>query len=353
MDSPLSDAMKWSSTITTSASSVSSTIQDASEGFHGYRRSTVAPFILHDLKKSETCAFPNLLGALLQDCCADSDAPGVSTHPRAAPSNNPTPPQSPSLSMKTETPHALYPAREDVKHEGGTLVASNNDKTLGPKLLDACLDMVLNTCKDEKLHGLLKVLCETEGKGKPRYAPFVQFANYALTKLESELGTTPNLKAMSDFKILFHVNDSKAVQSSGTGEPPESMDNPSKDTTHIPDIVLVPLATVQRAHAKEGCTYPEATSLCIQARSHPFSPREVLATVEMKWQYDPIRAELPQKYQVELGNYIQPINLSTMSVPLSETLFSGNDNSNDNSTASKAPSIAPIIPGESALIDTP
>ncbi|KAG8739441.1 hypothetical protein FRC10_005613, partial [Ceratobasidium sp. 414] len=248
MDSPLSDAMKSSSTITTSASSVSSAIQDASEGFYGYRRSTVAPFILHDLKKSETCAFPNLLGAFLQDCCADSDAPDVSTHPVAAPSNNPTPPQSSSLPMKTEIPHAPYPALEDVKHEGGT----HNDKTLGPKLLGACLDMVLNTCKDEKLRGLLKVLCETEGKGKPRYVPFVQFANYALTKLESELGTTPKLKAISDFKILFHVNDSKAVQSSGTGEALESIDNRSKDTTHIPDIVLVPLATVQRAHAKEG-----------------------------------------------------------------------------------------------------
>ncbi|KAG9080253.1 hypothetical protein FRC06_006892, partial [Ceratobasidium sp. 370] len=357
----------------TTASNVASA---TSGGFRDYKRSTVGPFVLHDLKKSETCTFSSLLEVLLQSCRADSDAPDVSTQPGVSSPNNPPPVQSPPLSMETETPQAQDPAQEDNKYEGETLVTSDRDKTLRPgdKLLDTCLSLVLNTCEDEDLRRLLKVFCETRGKEKPRYIPFVRFANYALAKLESDLGATPELKPTSDFKILFHVNDSKAVRSSdtpksskrarqsseGTGEPSKSSGEPSKgaepppkDMQRIPDIVLVSLAAVQRAHAKKGCTYGDAMDLCLQPGSDGFSPREILATLEMKWQYDPMRAELPRKYRMGLANQIPPIDLSKMSIPTPKILIVGNDNSNDDSNAAHAPSVTSVIPAEPMVVDTP
>ncbi|KAG9076349.1 hypothetical protein FRC06_009552 [Ceratobasidium sp. 370] len=317
--------------------SVSSAIQGDSGGFSTPTRSLADPAILDILRKFEECHIDNLLRALLKACQADTEPAG------AGPVVSIQPPPS---SMETVDP----PQGGDQREDHG-LPSSDSDTTInGGDLLEKYLTFVLEVCEDEQLRELLNQFCTLEAKQLGRYPLFVKFANYALDKLYSSFGETPGLRRLPDTKILFHQHNER------------KMPNKSDSVTRLPDLVLVSLAAVRRVYSKPDCDYQAAMRLCVKEESEEpeepkekrkgkpkgkreekfpaFSAREMLSTIELKWNYSPVKSELPSSYTTGQADPVSAIHFPTMNYSRGQNSqgFGGNSSVENLPPASGTPS---------------
>ncbi|CAE6432659.1 unnamed protein product [Rhizoctonia solani] len=170
--------------------------------------------------------------------------------------------------------------------------STDTARPLQHKLVHDCLREVLPLCGDPDLQQFLTEY-KNAGKDKSRYAPFVRLANRALQIL---VPLRPQgIRTASGLEVLFNVNHPKRI--SGMGG------------SWSPDVVLVSLSSAKRIHDDPNGDWDHIIN------EYSFSPPDglewpdVLASVELKWNYHPVLSEKPAQYDNNL-TIIEPLSIS-------------------------------------------
>ncbi|CAE6387009.1 unnamed protein product [Rhizoctonia solani] len=277
--------------ISSSQSYTSSSSHAVSDRFGSYDEE-LAPFILADLRDSESCNVDQFLAVFLERCRA-TDPPTDPTTSRI--------PQSVGSSQNHSPPSdTTVTERSTGNSETTTNLTSLPPDPEGPvrfppashELLDPCLQQILPICGDSEIRDFIAEY-QASYKEVPRYNPFVKLANRGLNCVKSF--KFPGLREASALDVLFHTNDKKGVDGQG-------------DISRFPDIVVVSLASAKRAHSN----FTENRETCVQDHDsesrHQFKWADVLISAEMKWYRPTLNFEQPSTYtDTALKCSIEPI----------------------------------------------
>ncbi|CAE6415866.1 unnamed protein product, partial [Rhizoctonia solani] len=280
-------------------------------------RDQVDPSILADLMKSQHCDVETLLRVFLK-LCRDQPLPSESIPPSDL---NPSTPRLPSTDSSPDgSPGSVITARPSnssgstPKHTSPNPNTENQsaDPPAQPEFFERCLTAVLPLCQNQELLNLLDEV-KHAGKETQRYIPLTRFLNHALGLLASL--ALPGIRPVSDLNVLFVVNDPKHVY----WRPGSSH--------RVPDLALLSLGTVKQVYQTSECNWDAiAKGVCLSGKRHKEAKLEwpdVLASVEVKWDYHPMRPDKPQTYNTSLGDPIGQISVARNQPDLAESI-SGN-----------------------------
>ncbi|CAE6397506.1 hypothetical protein ACGC1H_000164 [Rhizoctonia solani] len=249
-------------------------------------RDNVNPSVSADLRTCEHCDVEILLNVLLKRCYhsppPSEPTPSSDANPSTPrlPSTDSTPKNSPSSVATARPCSSSHPISPNPNAED-----NSTNPPAQPELLQTCLEAVLPLCEDE---GLLERLTAVRfaGKERERYVPLAKLLNYALGLLAPL--SLPGIRAASDLQILFAVNYKQVHWRPGS--------------VRIPDLVLLSLPAMRQVCNKYG---GDRNSIleneCLSGkRRNKLEWPDVLASVEVKWNDDPIPTEPPKAYVTDL-----------------------------------------------------
>ncbi|CUA73064.1 hypothetical protein RSOLAG22IIIB_10509 [Rhizoctonia solani] len=141
-----------------------------------------------------------------------------------------------------------------------------------PDLLQLCLQVALKHCEDAELLGFLDQF--KNGKERAGYVPLAKALNRALS-LSSTI-QLPGIRAPSDLQILFTISDPKNLYS-------------RPGVLRIPDLVILSLDAARQLYGKPDGDWNSVSEACLAPpEKMKFEWPDVLASVEIKWNDDPI-----------------------------------------------------------------
>ncbi|KAJ1299938.1 hypothetical protein OPQ81_002606 [Rhizoctonia solani] len=124
--------------------------------------------------------------------------------------------------------------------------------------------------------------------------PFVQFANHAL-KLLAPL-SPEGLQATLGLGVLFQVNDPQQFKG-------------FKGSFSLPDVVLISLPSARQVHKDPRSDWNQLVNGHSTLPPKGLEWPNILAPLELKWNYHPICSEIPTKYSTGLNSPIKPITI--------------------------------------------